>query len=672
MADPAALADRDLKREASAWIEKLEAAKKRQDDWEKDAHAAEHAYSAGMKIAGGDGGSAKVYDFNIVHSNVETIVPAVYNSTPVPDIRPRWATDDEAVDKIVKEFGAAMERTISTQIDDNRLDKEIESGTRDAYLAGRGVVRLRFEADEGEPEVAMDPETGEPVEDRGGMVNERITFEAVSWRDFRMGPARRWENVPWIAFAHRLPQEEVDEFENPDYVAPQRAKAEKLGDAGDGTEECTIWEVWCKKTRSVKWIKEDGSELIREDDDPLGLPGFFPIPEPVQPLMLTGMMTPICPAKIYEKLASEMDTITKRIARITSGLKVRGIIIGSAEDIAALAELDDWELHPGSMTLEQLGQMKGLDGAITWWPLDKAVAVLKHLYEAREQAKMAIYEITGISDIVRGASDARETLGAQEIKTQWGALRIQRMQKLIERQVRDLFVMMVDVIARNFRPERIAELTGLEITDEVRALMDRPMLAHYRVDVESDSTVRADLTRAKGEMSEFLQGTGAFFQSMATVVEAAPETAEPVTEIYASFARVFRLGKQAEDAIEKLTAIAKQSAGQPRPNPEAEKLQAEMQLKQGEMEMKAQEAQQKAALDAEKLGLEREKAEADVQVKHAELALKQADLQIKDAELRLKEQQLAVDAANAEADREARRAEADANRKAKASEKEAA
>ena len=62
------------------WVEALKLAEKEEEDWRKTAEAAYQRYAMGDK-------SKTV--FNILYSNVETIVPAVYNSTPVPDIRPR-------------------------------------------------------------------------------------------------------------------------------------------------------------------------------------------------------------------------------------------------------------------------------------------------------------------------------------------------------------------------------------------------------------------------------------------------------------------------------------------------------------------------------------------------------------------------------------------------------
>src|SRR5690606_25678896 len=158
---------------------------------------------------------------------------------------------------------------------------------------------------------------------------------------------------------------------------------------------------------------------IKREDDPLGLTNFYPIPAPVQPITLTGRLDPTCPFAIYKKLADELDLATKRINAIMRGLKVRGLVAGDLTDVELLSKADDNELV-AAKDLEGLAQTGGIEKAIMWWPVEKAIVVLKELYAQREQIKQAIYELTGISDIVRGASKSGETATAQQIKTQWG------------------------------------------------------------------------------------------------------------------------------------------------------------------------------------------------------------------------------------------------------------
>lgn len=631
------------------WIERIRSASTREEGWLKDAEAAEKTYSMDEKKAGfGD-----IPDFNILHSNVETIVPAIYNSTPVPDIRPKWSLPEPELpegvppemaemadpNKPVKDTAECLERAIAVQIDDNKLDTEVEASALDAFMAGRGIVRVRMDSDieeftEEEEVIAEDGMISYEEATYQQVSNERVIYEAVAWRDYREGPANRFEDLPWVAFRHMIDKDALEEFDQ-EMISSQNLDGYPV-DSSEG--DLVVWEVWCKKSRSVKFVREDTGVILSVEDDPLGLSGFFPIPKPVQPITLTAKREPINPYKVYRKQAEELDRITKRIRAIISGLKVRGGIVGDAENISEVSKAGDNELVP-IRNVEGLAQTGGLDKAIVWWPVDRAIQVLRELYVSREQIKQLIYEITGISDIVRGASNVAETATAQQIKTQWGSLRIKKMQRLIERQVRDLFVLSAEVIAKNFSPDRLQEITGMQVTDEMMQLLDAG-IQQYIIDVESDSTVRADLTRAKGEMSEFLNGTAQFFSTMAPVVQQAPEMAGSVVDLYSSFARQFNLGKQAEAAVEQMGDIAKKAGQQQGPSPE-------QQAQMAEMQAKAQEQQAKLQLEQQKLQLEMGKIQADMEVKKADLALKQSDLQLKDAEATTK-------AAQAQADSEAK------------------
>lgn len=652
-----------LAKEGAKWLERIRAAEKREDKWRKDAEAAEKAFACDTDSKG----SGKLYDFNILHSNVETIVPAIYNSTPIPDIRRRFveAIGDEPqpppqqegmqpdpramlafqqaqqafaqkqqMDADAKNLGDMVERAIQVQIDDNRLDKEIEQVAQDSFLSGRGITVVKFEAD---------------FDETGNASKERIEFEAFSWRDFRIGPGTRWDNLPWIAFRHVVTSEALEKYKDKEMYAAQEGFAATVAEVDEEKDGVAFWKVWCKDTRKVKFIRENDGRILKEVDDPLGLPGFFPTPEPVQPITLTSKMRPVCPFTVYKKLADELDSITKRINAIMKGLKVKGGVVGEASDIINLANAGDNELVAIN-NVEGLAQTKGLENAILWWPIEKAIAVLKELYVQRETVKASIYEITGISDIVRGASNANETLGAQEIKTKWGALRIQKMQRMIERQVRDIFVMMADLILSKFSPQTLQTMTGIQITPGMQALMQQPTLAGYRIDVESDSTVRADLTRQKGEMTEFLAGSGQFFGTMAPLVQQAPEMAEPMAEVYSAFARVFKLGKQAEDALERMSQTAKKKAKEP-PPPNPEQMKAEQEAKQSaqehEFKMTEMQAESERAAEEHRMTMDekrldarskRQQAKADSNAKRAESGLPpEPDTESIDAEMLLKE-----------------------------------
>lgn len=693
-----------LRKEGKRWIERIEAAATHEKDWMDDADKAVMAYT-GEKQTGGSRG----LDFNILYSNVETIVPAIINSPPQPDIRRRFADDDP----VAKDGSELLERAIRIQVDDSRLQVEMEGGAQDAFLAGRGIVRLRFKADvEGEvdneelhelaEESAEDdgsarPEGGEGVgaEDdvRGpaSVKNERICFEAVSWRDYRHGPAKRWEDRPWEAYRHAMPMEDIEGFADQALTNAQALPEDRLA-AGDTDNDVVIWEVWCRKSGKVKFIENDTGKIIKVVKDPLGLSTFFPCCTPMQPIELVGRLMPVTPYSIYTKLADELEVTTRRINVITDKMRVKGWYPGSATDLQNMVEALDDDFVPIA-DAEIWAQNGGLQGAVAFWPAEKYAIVLRELYAAREQTKQAIYEITGISDIVRGASKSSETATAQNIKSQWGSLRIQKMQRMMERAARDLFAMMAEIIPAKFSAKTLQKMTGIQLIpteqdlqpipappqpqidqntppEEAQQMMQmyeqasqqhqqaeqkrQAKLAHiqalndllnddvsafYRIDVESDSTVRADLTQKKQDQAEFLQGSAAYFQGVAPAVELGIISQEGAIEIFAATARLFTLGKSTEDALEREIASAKERAAQPKQEkPDPEMVKAELEGKKAEQQAQVAnaKAQSDQALAAVQMETIKAKSQADLAKVSADVEAKRLDMEASIAETNAK------------------------------------
>lgn len=585
----------DLRKRGAKWMEKIRAAEGREDVWLRDAKIAEDIYLASDK-------AERKYDFNILHSNVETIVPAIINSAPIPDIRERFRKGSE--DEPARVAAQMIERCIQVCCDDGRLEEEIEGVAQDAFTVGRGILRVR-------------------MTQRWGV--EALGFEVHPWNDFRFGPARRWDDVPWEAFRFHVPKEAVDKMTD-EKVKELLAKGSSDEiDPGEDTD-AELWEVWDKDSRAVLFIAND--VIIKETPDPLGLSGFFPNPMPAMPIRSTASLTPVVPFRIYERLADELDEVTRRITKLTKACKAVGLVAGeSADSLSQLEEAEDSTLIPVPMGQIEGVATAGMNGAIAWWPIEKIIMALRELFVARDQCKAAIYEITGISDIIRGASQAAETATAQEIKTQWGSLRVKKLQKLIERLVRDTFVICAEIICSKFQPATIQRMSGVPMTPEVAQFFGNP-LDHFRIDVESDSTVRADLTRMRQDMAEWLRGTSEYMNAMIMPMAASPMTMPMIPaamKLYATFARTFSLGKQGEDAIEEIIAATQQAVEQqqaqpPQPSPEEIKAQGE--------QAKAQAAMQKA--------------QSDAAIKQTDQALKQQELELAAQEGGLKAQETAA------------------------------
>lgn len=664
--------------EVKLWMTAIDLASKDEEKWRtKQARGVVDKFKAA-------GGGTAMPSFNILFSNTETIIPAIFNSDPIPDIRRRFGDEDPAG----KVAGQVAERAVAYQIDAYDLNNAMQLAVMDMVLPGRGVTRIRYKP-------VTDADTGQAY--------EAVCAEHVQWDDFRRGPGRAWDEVPWVGFKHLLTREQVVQLNSRvgasiplDQTIDGVDKDRKdENESHDVFKRLLVWEVWDKETRRVLFIAPayKVAPLLIEDD-PMKLEGFFPIPRPLYAIRTTDSLIPIEPYRLYEKQAEELDIITKRIKAIVQVLKWRGIRAVTEDDGAfdQLSEADDGELVPATSVMSLLSAGGGLDKAIWLMPIEQAVQVVRELYAAREQVKQTIYEITGIADILRGSTEASETATAQQIKAQWGSLRIQRMQTEVARYARDLIRLMVEVICTRFDWPTLSAMTQTELptnaqmqqaqammqqaqqeppppeimaslqavldadatVEQVEEILRSDMLRCYRIDVETDSTVRGDVQGQQENLSNFVQGFGQFIQAVGPAVEAGVMQVDEATDLLTGFARVFKLGRQAEDALDRLGKRAQEQARNPQPPQEdpqiamereklaadkeerAARLQMEQEAKAAEMGMKQAEQQQSMSIAQRKADFEERQAERQAAMEQRKL---EQEHQFREREFAMKEEE---------------------------------
>jgi hypothetical protein len=644
------------------WLDAIEAASREEKEFRDDGEDVIQIYR---------GEKDSETEFNIVYSNVETLLPAIYNSTPVPDVRRRFG-DRDAIGKTIADL---LERGLSYSLDSYDFDATMRSVIFDSALPGRGVARVRY--------IPYMDETGEAV------AYEEAACEYVPWKHFRHGSARVWDEVPWIAFEHFLSRDQLRQL-NEELADEVQLDCSTRGesapeDKSDIFKRARVWEVWDKDSKEAIFIATGYTDAaLSRQPDPLGLTGFYPIPRPIQPISTPGKLCPVTPYRAYKKLAEELNSVTQRIQKLVKQIKVKGGYPSGGQDVSALANADDGEIV-ALQGLEAFVSSNGdVNKMIAWWPIEPQVKALAQLYQQRELIKQTIYEVTGLSDIVRGASMASETATAQQIKAQWGSLRIQRLQAEVQRFARDLFRLKAEIFATKFDLKNLSLITGIPVLpqqqiamaqqqaaalqqqqqpvppqlqealkaaplEQVEQIMRSDLMRSYKIDVESDSTIRADLTRNQEQMSGFIQGTAQYMQAALALAQGGMAR-EPLVEIYSAFARQFKLGKQAEDALDRMAEMAKQPQ-EPKPDPEQQKMEmegkrlemqaqadqqkaaADMQLKQTDQQLAVQKMQADMAMAQERaqfdMALAREKMAQDYQLKQMELS---ANLELKRAE----------------------------------------
>ena len=282
----------------------------------------------------------KASRFNILYANISVIRPSIYQNAPRPDVRRRYdpavSTDDDPqkqeaarqLREAASDASTALERALTFSIDDGEMESEIRDSVDDMLIPGRGVLRARYDPevfdepvqDElGQP--VLDEETGEPVT-QSRIVNQKTWLEHVYWEDFLVAPARRWgkrDLPPWIAFRHLMTREECKEsFGSKGNKIGLTWKSESLDkDSGDKTrlgeaDRAEIWEVWNLKDRKVYWVAMGYPKILDEQEDPLNLEGFYPVPRPMYGIRTTNTLVPQSEYKTYEDLANELDTVQER------------------------------------------------------------------------------------------------------------------------------------------------------------------------------------------------------------------------------------------------------------------------------------------------------------------------------------------------------------------------
>jgi hypothetical protein len=640
--------------EAALWLKHIERAKKDEKDWREQAKKAVAIYEAQSDDTTHDQPA-----FNILHSNIEVTVPALYNSTPIPDVRRRYG-DADPVGKLAVDV---IERALSYLADTYDFDATVSESVRDSELAGRGFARVRYE-----------PETVEQKDSKGEVYpsvgKQVVRCEHVPWDRWGHGPARQWSEVPWVYFEHDLTRDDLEKLgvgkERIDRLTfndTDRNDDDKSEKASAGVwKTLPVYEVWDRKRRRVLFVTpQDKQELITEKPDPLGLEQFFP-GKPLQSLRRRRDITPICPYSIYEPQIEELDRVQRRITSLVGQIKVRGMVDSRLKAaLELIKDCSDGEYVPADDATMFAQGGGGLERAVAHWPIEPIVAALQQVYVQRDQIKQIIYEITGLSDVLRGATDPRETLGAQQLKAQSGSQRLSTRQAKVARFCRDLFRLMAEIMCRHFSAENLSAMTGVQLTPEVEQLLRNDILRGYRIDIESDSTIRADVARSQEQMTLFLQGTAQYAQSMASVLELAPGATPALVEIYAAFARNFKLGKSAEDALDKLVQMAQQPQ-EPKPDPEQQKLQAEQQRMQMQAQMEQQKFQMQAQAEAEKGQREAAKAQADMQIKREMAAI---DREMKMVDLEVAREKAAIEFQKAQADMAMKREAMELDREAK-------
>lgn len=633
--------------------------------------------------------------YNILYSNVQLLLPALYAKKPVANIARRNRIKDD-LGRVTAEV---LERSISFFIDD-KFDDVMRNTVLDLLLAGRGTMWVRyepkFEIVSPEPVQITDDAEDEAYEQ---LADEKTCWDYVHMKDFGHSWGRVWDEVDMVWRCVPMDKHEIKErfkdIDVDDIPMDYSELDSKDSKVSQIQKKANIYELWDKSTNKAYWLHmgyDDGFLDVKED--PLGLHDFFPCPKPLFATLANDSCIPTPDYIMYQDQAIELDSLTSRIAAIVKSVKVAGIYDASAQGVQRLLSegvenqllpVDQWAM---------LAEKGGLKGVMQLMPMQEIVETLSSLYNAREKVKQDVYEITGISDILRGASDPNETYGAQRIKSQFGTLRLSARQDDVQRFCRECVYIGTQIIAKHFsqetiknisnktlfteeekqivmmnqqykeamgqyqqsmhqqplqpgmmqaqlmppmqppplppyianlEPDDIEELMNEPSWDEVMAFLQNDKIINYRVDIETDSTIKQDQEAERQSRMEFLAAAGGFIKEAMQVTD--PTMAPLVAKMMMFGLRGFKVGRDLEAEFEMTIKKMEKEAQNPqqKPDPEMQKVQVQASLQQQENEndkqlkiMQMQIDEKKAQLDSQS-ELARLQAQAQVDTNQANL-----------------------------------------------------
>jgi hypothetical protein len=560
------------------------------------------------------------------------------------------------------------------------FDNTMRHAVFDRLVPGLGACWLRLETDTEEVELQAEsspepgkglapPESAEsapnegfktadskdnPPESFSRITDQRVAIDYVYWEDFLWSPCRIWEERRWVArIVYMTRQELVKRFgQEKGKAVPLNYRPNSWGVSTRGgmgfpgpitpthlaIQQAPVYEIWDRVERKVIWYCKDCSYLLDERKDFLNLVGFEPCPKPLLANVATSNTCPRPDFYLVQDQYNELDTVNNRISLLVQACKVVGVYDQSADGVQRmllegfdnqLIPVDNWAIF---------AEKGGIKGQVDWLPLEMVINALQRLYESRELIKQQIFELTGIADILRGATKASETLGAQEIKAKFASVRIKDTQDEVARFAAEVLRIKAELMIKHFTPDMLIKKSNIMHTDDQEMagpaieLLQSEVGFEWRILITADQLAQTDYQMEKSDRIELLTAVSQYLAQAGGMIQAQPQSGPLLVAMLKWAVAGFKGARDLEGMLDKeldnMMRQLAQSQGQEQPDPEAQKAEAEIKKIQMETEAGEKKAQIGAAVDMQKLKTNQAKSQQDLQanaLKHQQSLIQQQE-----------------------------------------------
>lgn len=577
------------------WLKKISAAEKKYESYYNLIKETREFYKDNR------GFGYNVGHYNIFWSTIETLKPFLYFKQPKPYLE----RSGKSANKVEKLACDILSKSLIWNLQQFDFDSIIKYARNDFLISGCGIVWERYHPNFEFVSSAQDSKRKIEIKSSEKVISEYVNPENFLADCDEVGI---WEDVSWVARKIYMSNEQA-------IATFGETACLNLADKEDDKDckDICIYEIWDKESKKVYWLaKEKTDDFIRVANNPLKTQGFFPCPKPIFATLTNDSIIPVPDYCLIKELLSELNGIHSRMRLTMQALKVSGAYDNSFPELGSILNKDVTLV--AAKDFQRLKDCGGLKGILDFIPIEQYITALEQLAQRRQDIINQIYEITGVSDIMRGSSNSEDTATAVTKKTNFGTLRNQDRQNDMQRFIKDLFTIKAEIICEQFSAETLLGFLPPEqqILPEawqaVLLLKDEKMRGMI-LEIENDNVFNAE-----AEAEKTLSGIKALNEliiSALPTVSQQPLLLPLYRSMIESFCTSLPKARPFESVIEKVFNAVEADLNKKEPEQpnhqlelEQEKIMIEKEknaLKAKELEIKAHNEEAKNALTAQEM-----------------------------------------------------------------------
>lgn len=552
-------------------------------------------------------------------SSIETLKPFLYFKQP----RPYVARHEKNVNPVEATACKILEKALAWDLEQFDFDSAIKYVRDDFLLSGMGIAEEKYKP---EFEQIADPENdGEFIDVK---IAEKVITDYIDPIDFIADSEKVgiWEKANWVAVRiYMTKQQVIDAFgeEIKELIV-------EPGETDYQAKDTTVYKIWDKEKSRIIWLsKEIKTRFLKVVDDALNINGFLPMPKPIYATQTNDNLIPVPDYSQIKPILKELDGVNARMRNIMQALKVTGAYDKSFPELANILQKDVTML--GISDFSKLKENGGIAGIMDFAPIQQYIDALGALSQRRVELQSELFEITGVSDIMRGNSDPNETATAVKQKTNFGSLRNQDRQNDMQRFITDLLKIKAEIICEHFSDEFLSEFAGQtdpNIIMQAIQLLKTEKLRGMVLGIETDTAFNQD-----AEAQKSLDAVKMINEMMQTAVQAImtqPQLLPLYKQMVLSMVVTLPNARQFEATIDQTfnqwqVALAQPKTQQPDPalvaaQNQAQKNQQDFAIKQEQNQLKAKELADKKQIEDDKLSLANQEMTMEYNLKQAQIA----------------------------------------------------